>query len=39
MFQVPANRMGHKENGDPFTLIELKIIQEVITLLVFTVFQ
>lgn len=39
MFQVPANRMGYKENGGPFSLIELKVIQEVITLLVFTVFS
>lgn len=38
-FQVPANRMGYKENGGPFSLIELKVIQEVITLLVFMVFS
>lgn len=38
-FQVPANRMGFKENGGPFSLMELKVIQEVITLLVFTVFS
>ncbi len=37
-FQVPANRIGFKENGGPFSLIELKVIQEVITLLVFSVF-
>ncbi|MFY9153971.1 MAG: DMT family protein [Prolixibacteraceae bacterium] len=39
MFQVPANRMGFKENGGPFSLIELKVIQEVITLLVFSIFS
>jgi uncharacterized protein len=39
MFQVPANRMGYSENGGPFSLIELKVIQEVITLLVFTIFS
>ena len=39
MFQVPANRMGYKENGGPFSLMELKVIQEIITLLVFTVFS
>lgn len=39
MFQVPANRMGYKDNGGPFSLIELKVIQEVITLLVFTIFS
>ena len=38
IFQVPANRMGFKENGGPFSLFQLKIIQEVITLTVFTVF-
>ncbi|MBR6749922.1 MAG: DMT family protein [Bacteroidaceae bacterium] len=38
-FQVPANRMGFRENGGPFSLMQLKIIQEVITLVVFTVFS
>lgn len=38
MFQVPANRIGFKENGGPFTLIQLKLIQEVITLIVFAIF-
>lgn len=38
-FQVPANRMGFRENGGPFSLIQLKIIQEVITLVVFVVFS
>lgn len=37
-FQVPANRMGYKEHGGPFSLVELKVLQEVITLVVFTVF-
>ena len=37
--QVPANRIGYKENGGPFTLVELKVIQEVITLLVFMIFS
>lgn len=37
-FQVPANRIGYKANGGPFTLVELKVIQEVITLIVFTLF-
>ena len=37
-FQVPANRIGFKGNGGPFSLVELKVIQEVITLLVFSVF-
>lgn len=37
-FQVPANRVGFRENGGPFSLMQLKVIQEVITLIVFTVF-
>src|SRR3954468_14216671 len=37
-FQVPANRIGFKENGGPFTLMQLKVIQEVITLSVFVGF-
>jgi uncharacterized protein (DUF486 family) len=36
--QVPANRIGFRANGGPFSLVELKVIQEVITLIVFTVF-
>ena len=35
---VPANRLGFTGNGGPFTLLQLKILQEVITLTVFTVF-
>lgn len=38
MFQVPANRIGFKGNGGPFSLVELKVIQEVITLVVFSIF-
>jgi len=38
-FQVPANRIGYNGNGGPFSLIELKVIQEVTTLLIFTVFS
>jgi uncharacterized protein (DUF486 family) len=38
LFQVPANRIGFKENDGPFSLVELKVIQEVITLTVFTIF-
>jgi uncharacterized protein len=37
-FQVPANRIGYAENGGPFNLWQLKVIQEVITLVVFTTF-
>lgn len=38
IFQVPANRLGYNTHGGPFNLWQLKIIQEVITLVVFTVF-
>lgn len=37
-FQVPANRIGFRGNGGPFSLVELKVIQEVITLIVFAGF-
>jgi uncharacterized protein len=37
-FQVPANRIGFRGNGGPFSLMQLKVIQEVITLIVFTLF-
>src|SRR5690348_9074352 len=37
-FQVPANKIGFNENGGPFTLLQLKVIQEVITLVVFSIF-
>ena len=38
-FQVPANRIGFKGNGGPFSLVQLKVIQEVITLTVFMAFS
>ncbi len=38
LFQVPANRIGFSGNGGPFSLIQLKVIQEVITLVVFALF-
>ncbi len=37
-FQVPANRMGFVGNGGPFTLMQLKVMQEAITLIIFTIF-
>ncbi len=36
--QVPANKIGFIDDGGPFTLWQLKVIQEVITLIVFTAF-
>ena len=35
--QVPANRIGFNGNGGPFTLVQLKVIQECVSLVVFTV--
>lgn len=37
--QVPANRLGFEGNGGPFSLMQLKIIQEVITLVIFIIFS
>ena len=37
-FQVPATRIGFEQNGGPFNLWQLKVIQEAITLVVFTLF-
>lgn len=34
---VPANKIGFIGNGGPFSLIQLKVIQEVISLIVFSV--
>src|SRR5690606_27316746 len=39
VLQVPANRIGFKGYGGPFSLVQLKVIQEVITLIVFVVFS
>lgn len=38
MLQVPANRTGYTGTGGPYSLVELKVIQEVISILVFTAF-
>lgn len=37
-FMVPANRIGFSGNGGPFSLLQLKVIQEAITLTIFTIF-
>ncbi len=37
--QVPANRIGFEGNGGPFNLMQLKVLQEVITLVVFVLFS
>ena len=35
--QVPANRIGFVENGGPFSLVQLKVIQECVSLMVFAI--
>lgn len=37
IFMIPANRIGFQGNGGPFTLMQLKVIQEVISLTVFCI--
>ena len=38
MAMVPANKIGFVGNGGPFSIWQLKVIQEVITLIVFSFF-
>ena len=35
--QVPANKLGFVGNGGPYSLVQLKVIQEVVSLTVFTI--
>lgn len=35
--QVPANRLGFDGNGGPFSLVQLKVLQECVSLIVFVV--
>ncbi len=37
LVMIPANRIGFEGNGGPFNLLQLKVIQEVISLTVFTI--
>ncbi len=39
LFQVPANRIGFKGDGGPYSLVQLKTIQEAVTLIVFMIFS
>ncbi|MDF3078206.1 MAG: hypothetical protein K0S09_2095 [Sphingobacteriaceae bacterium] len=39
LFQVPANKFGFKENGGPFSLLQLKVIQEALSISVFLIFS
>lgn len=38
-FQVPANRIGYTGNDGVFSLVGLKVVQEIVTLTVFTIFS
>lgn len=38
LFQVPANRAGFKAEGGPFSLLQLKVIQEALTIIIFMIF-
>jgi len=38
LFQVPANRAGFIGDGGPYNLVQLKTIQEAITLTIFSLF-
>lgn len=38
LFQVPANKVGFSGNGGPFSLLQLKVIQEALSITVFLVF-
>ena len=37
--QVPADRSGHVQHGGPCSLVQLTMVQEVITLVVFSLFS
>ena len=37
-FQVPANRLGFKGNGGPFNLLQLKVLQEALSISIFLIF-
>lgn len=38
IFMVPANRYGFRGNGGAFNILQLKVIQEAISLIIFSVF-
>lgn len=37
MFMIPANRIGFSGNGGPYSLVQLKVIQEAVSLVIFTI--
>ena len=36
---IPANRIGFEGTGGPFNIMQLKVMQEVITMIVFIIFS
>ena len=38
-FMIPANRIGFIDNGGPFNLWQLKVIQEFLSVTIFTIFM
>ncbi len=38
LFMIPANKMAYQENGGPYSLVQMRLLQEVISLSVFVVF-
>jgi hypothetical protein len=39
LFQVPANKAGYEGEGGPFSLLQLKVMQEALTIIIFIVFS
>lgn len=37
-FMIPANKFGYKANGGAYSLIQLKVLQEVISIIIFSLF-
>jgi len=38
LFQVPANKAGFEAEGGPFSLVQLKVLQEALTIIIFMIF-
>ncbi|MBO4567664.1 MAG: DMT family protein [Bacteroidales bacterium] len=38
-FMIPANRIGSIVHGGPFTLVQLKVIQEAVSLIIFMIIS
>ena len=38
-FQIPANKIGFQGNGGPYSLMQLKVLQEVISISIFIIFS